>query len=209
MSMTENVLSSVPFSTLAQTQVQAAYPARYYAGYDTAATQPTPVTAWYDTWSMSSVDGLPPASQLLAVSSADWANTTGFRLPAGKAVQNGAIVDYTAPPLPLATQAARVLQQAASTSWATYGMYGETPPVVWQSYLASLRALANGTDTTSTQLPTPPDISAAAFSATTHKASFVQETAPEHKSVSNGPDMPDVSAMRPSRAASIVAGQGA
>lgn len=135
MSMTENVLSSVPFSTLAQTQVQAAYPARYYAGYDTAATQPTPVTAWYDTWSMSSVDGLPPASQLLPVSFADWANTTGFRLPAGKAVQNGAIVDYTAPPLPLATQAARALQQAASTSWATYGMYGETPPLCGRAIL--------------------------------------------------------------------------
>ena len=56
----------------------------------------------------------------------------------------------------LAQQATSALQRAASTSWAAYGMYGETPPSTWQTYLTALRAIANGTDTTSTELPTAP-----------------------------------------------------
>lgn len=130
------------------------YPARYYAGYDTTAPQPTPVTAWYDTWEMSSLSAVPPASNLMPISAEDWQNTTNFRKPTGKAVQNGSIVDYTPPPAPLSTQAYYALQQAATTSWAEYGMFGETPPAAWQTYLSTLRAISNGTDTLSTQLPT-------------------------------------------------------
>ena len=180
--MSDKSLSGSSLSVTAQ--VQAAYPARYYAGYDATATQPAPVTAWYDTWSMSSVESLPPASQLVPISAADWANTTGFRLPAGKAVQNGAIVDYTAPLPPLATQAANALQQAATTSWAAYGMYSETPPAAWQTYLASLRAQASGADTTSTQLPAQPALSAAAMSTLRESVGAVQKTHSEENAVS-------------------------
>lgn len=202
--MTDKGLSGSSLSVTAQ--VQAAYPARYYAGYDATATQPAPVTAWYDTWSMSSVESLPPASQLVPISAADWANTTSFRLPAGKAVQNGGIVDYTAPPPPLATQAANALQQAATTSWAAYGMYGETPPAAWQTYLASLRALASGADTTSTQLPAQPALSAAAMSTPGVNVGVVQKTHTEENTISRlEPDLaPHMTQQIPT-----TAGQGA
>lgn len=58
----------------------------------------------------------------------------------------------------LSQQAKTSLQRSASTSWALYGMYGETPPAEWQTYLTALRAIANGTDTTSTNLPTAPTV---------------------------------------------------
>lgn len=202
--MTDKGLSGSSLSVTAQ--VQAAYPARYYAGYDATATQPAPVTAWYDTWSMSSVENLPPANQLVPISAADWANTTGFRLPAGKAVQNGAIVDYTAPPLPLATQAANALQQAATTSWAAYGMYGETPPAAWQTYLASLRALASGADTTSTQLPAQPALSAATMPAPGVSVGAVQKKHSEENAVSR---LEQASAPHLTQQMPTTAGQGA
>ncbi|MDN7350105.1 hypothetical protein [Acetobacter senegalensis] len=202
--MSDKSLSCSSLSVTAQ--VQAAYPARYYAGYDATATQPAPVTAWYDTWSMSSVESLPPASQLLPISAADWANTTSFRLPAGKAVQNGAIVDYTAPLPPLATQAANALQQAATTSWAAYGMYGETPPAVWQTYLASLRALASGADTTSTQLPAQPALSAAAMPTLEVSVGVVEKTHFEENAASRLEQAPEP---QPAQQIPTTAGQGA
>lgn len=136
---------------------QTLYPARYYAGYDTAAPQPTPVLAWYDTWSMSTTDGLPPAAQLIPVTEQDWHNTQSFRSPAGRGVQDGKIIDYTPPPPPLAQQAQTQLKRAASTTWSLYGMYGESPTAAWQSYLQALRRIATGVDTTHTSLPVAPN----------------------------------------------------
>ncbi|MGO3518089.1 MAG: hypothetical protein ACTINM_06300 [Acetobacter cibinongensis] len=145
---------------------QTLYPARYYAGYDPSAPQPAPVLAWYDTWGMSTTDGLPPAAQLIPVTEQDWQNTTTFRSPAGRGVQDGRIIDYSPPPPPLAQQAQRQLQQAASTTWSLYGMYGESPPAVWQSYLQALRRIATGADTTSTSLPAAPATQDAATDST-------------------------------------------
>lgn len=142
------------------TDVKTAYPDRYYASYDTTAIQPTPVTGWYDTWSLSSVSNVPSASEMIAVSEADWNNTTTFRLPFGRGVQSGAIVDYTPPvtPIPLATQASTALTAARQTVWNEYGSLNEATPDAWVTYLKALMAIANGTDTTSTSLPTAPTV---------------------------------------------------
>lgn len=139
------------------------YPARYYAAYNTAAAQPTSVTGWYDTWMMISVANVPAATNLVPVSAADWADTTGFRVPAGRGVQAGKIVDYVppappAPPVPLATQAARALQAAATVTWADYGSLGLAVPQEWVAYQQALRAISTGTDTTSTALPAQPTV---------------------------------------------------
>lgn len=140
------------------TDVKTAYPDRYYASYDTTATQPTPVTGWYDTWSMTSVANVPAASGMIAVSETDWNNTTTFRLPTGRGVQSGAIIDYTpaAVAIPLATQAESALATARTYVANNYTILNESTPTDWVTYLKALMAIANGTDTTSTALPESP-----------------------------------------------------
>lgn len=138
--------------------VKTAYPARYYASYDTTAPQPTPVTGWYDTWDMSSVSNVPAATDMIPISETDWNNDDTFRLPVGRGVLNGKIIDYTPPPtpVPLKTQAQSALATARQTVWDEYGSINEATPDVWVTYLKALMAIANGTDTTSTTLPTAP-----------------------------------------------------
>ncbi|MCP1246162.1 hypothetical protein NKW54_09435 [Acetobacter cerevisiae] len=140
------------------TDAKTAYPDRYYAAYDTTAPQPTPVIGWYDTGSMSSLAAVPPAASLIPVSAADWANTTSFRLPSGRGVLNGKIIDYTdpVPPVHLATQAQNALVVAHQTVWGNYGALNEPTPEAWVTYLKALRAIAEGQDTTSTTLPEAP-----------------------------------------------------
>lgn len=134
------------------------YPDRYYASYDITATQPTPVTGWYDTWDMSNVSNVPAATDMIPISEADWNNDDTFHLPIGKGVQNGKIIDYTPPPtpVPLKTQAQSALAIARQTVWDEYGCINEATPDNWVTYLKALMAIANGTDTMSTTLPTAP-----------------------------------------------------
>ena len=139
------------------TDVKTAYPNRYYASYDTTATQPTPVTGWYDTWSLSSVSNVPSASKMIAVSEDDWNNQTTFRLPTGKGVLDGVVIDYTpASTTDLKTEATAVLSAARSYVQNTYTILNEATPDAWVTYLKALMAIADGTDTTSTTLPTAP-----------------------------------------------------
>lgn len=134
------------------------YAARYYASYDTTAAQPTPVTGWYDTWGMSDTSAVPPASDMIPISETDWNNTDEFRLPVGRGVQGGKIIDYTPPsmPLPLKTQAASALATARTYVNNNYTMLNEATPDAWVTYLKALMAIAGGTDTTSTALPARP-----------------------------------------------------
>ncbi|OUI89167.1 hypothetical protein HK17_15935 [Acetobacter indonesiensis] len=137
--------------------MKADYPERYYASYDTTATQPTRVTGWYDTWGMSDVSNVPAAADMIVVTSTEWNDTT-FRIPVGKGVKDGAIVDYTAPvpAIPLATQAATALATARTYVTNNYTMLNESTPATWVTYLKALMAITNGTDTTSTELPAEP-----------------------------------------------------
>mgnify|MGYP001212975671 CR=1 FL=1 len=134
------------------------YAARYYASYDKAAHQPTPVTGWYDTWDMSSVSNVPEASNMIPISESDWNNIDTFRLPIGRGVLNSKIIDYTPPPapVPLKTQAQSALAIARQTVWDEYSSINENTPDNWVTYLKALMAIANGTDTTSTALPSAP-----------------------------------------------------
>ena len=134
--------------------VKTLYPARYYASYDTTATQPTQVTGWYDTWDMSSVSLVPDASKMVAVTEAQW-NDTSFRLPVGKGVKDSAIVDYTVP-VALSTQATSALAAARTYVSNHYTMLNKSTPTAWVTYLEALMAISDGDDTTSTTLPTAP-----------------------------------------------------
>ncbi|GBQ09518.1 hypothetical protein [Acetobacter cerevisiae] len=118
------------------------------------------MTGWYDTWTLTSVTNVPAASALIAVSRQDWADTTAFRLPTGRGVEAGKIVDYTppAPPVPLTTQATSALTAAASSTWANYGAMGVAVPQTWIAYQKALKVIADGTDTTSTALPAEPAV---------------------------------------------------
>ena len=139
-----------------------AWPSRYYASYDTTATQPTAVTGWFDAWSIGG-DGaasppavLPSAADLVAVTSAQWEDSS-FHVSVGKGVQSGAIVDYTAPVvIPLKDQAATALASARTYVNNNYTMLNEATPDAWVTYLKALMAIAIGADTTSTALPTAP-----------------------------------------------------
>lgn len=72
---------------------RAEYPARYYVRY-TAATGD--ITGWFDTWEMQDVSFLPSASDMIPVTAAQWADTDTFRVPVGKSVVNGEIVNTPA-----------------------------------------------------------------------------------------------------------------
>lgn len=143
------------------------YPDRYYASYDTSATQPTMVTGWYDTWRLQALsyagqDGetvsVPSAEDMVAIASADWNNRATFRLPVGRGVKDGAVVDYVppAPAVPLATQAARALSDGRAYVNANYTILNKPTPNAWVAYLTDLAAIADGADLTSTALPGSP-----------------------------------------------------
>ncbi|WP_338331320.1 hypothetical protein [Acetobacter sp. LMG 32666] len=130
-----------------------AYPNRYYAQYDTTAPQPTKVLGWLDMDFYSDTTGFPPASELLPLTAEQFAARTAG--PYG--VSNGALVQYTppAPVVPLTTQAQTAqawVQQQASLAAAM----GEVFTADMKAYVLAINAIANGTDTTSTALPTQP-----------------------------------------------------
>lgn len=66
------------------------------------------------------------------------------------------IAAFTAPPaVPLKTQAANALPETDMVCLRCYKA-GVPFPASWQTYTTGLRNIANGTDTTSTALPTKP-----------------------------------------------------
>lgn len=129
------------------------YPARYYAEYDAAAAQPTKVISWTDMWEWSDLTGAPDIANLLAVSATDWADQSFRR--SGRGVQDGKIIDYV-PPVPLALQAQMILAGVPAKTWANFGSLGVAVPQAWVDYQQALKAIADGTDTTSTALPAEP-----------------------------------------------------
>ena len=150
--MTDNIETAASSGTAA-TNAMKNWPARYYASYDTGATGPTEVTGWYDVWGMSSTAGVPAAADMLPLTANQWAD----RLPYGQGVHEGAIVSYTpASTVTLADQAGAAYSAAVVTVQSEYGVLNEPTPDDWVAYLKALKAIRDGTDTTSTALPTAP-----------------------------------------------------
>lgn len=130
------------------------YPARYYAGYDTSAAQPTQVTHWFDTWDMGSTASVPALGALVALTESHW----DARMTGPQGVQSGSLVDYTPKPapIPLEIQANNELQWVSGQASMASAM-GETFTDEMKSYVKAVQAIANGTDTTSAALPQRPD----------------------------------------------------
>lgn len=129
------------------------YPARYYAAYDTSAAQPTPITAWYDMALYGSLDGFPPASEMIALTADQWEKLSRI----GYGVQNGNLVPYTPPipVVPLKTQA-QTAQAWINQQYAQSFAMGTPFTADMRAYVKAIAAIANGTDTTSTALPAQP-----------------------------------------------------
>ena len=130
------------------------YPSRYYAYSNTAETLGGyPVAGWVDVAIFSAAPSwLPVAADMIALTSDEWA----ARKLVNQIVVDGAVTTYTAPSPTLAAQAAAALPIARTTVYNNYGILNEATPDAWVAYLKALMAIANGTDTTSTALPSEP-----------------------------------------------------
>ncbi|GBQ07986.1 hypothetical protein [Saccharibacter floricola] len=79
-----------------------------------------------------------------------------FSAKKGAKWDNGTLSDYTPPPPPLRPQAQNALQ-AVQQKANMAAVMGEVFGPNMRAYVQALRAIADGSDTTSTQLPTAPD----------------------------------------------------
>ncbi|GCE89359.1 hypothetical protein MSKU15_0960 [Komagataeibacter diospyri] len=134
----------------AQPERQQAFPARYYAQYDPATRR---VTGWHDTWALSSVAHVPPASGMHPVTPEDW--TSLPRHLSHRIGEDGVIVRHVHV-IPLPMHARRALADARRHVWNEYGALGETVPAEWIAYQKALLAIRDGADATSAVLPPPP-----------------------------------------------------
>ncbi|MBO1359525.1 hypothetical protein J2D73_06900 [Acetobacter sacchari] len=141
---------------MAEIDARTVYPNRSYASCDMSAAQPAPVTGWWAAWGMSDPAVAPPVADLVPLTADQWDG----RLTGGWGVQGGALVAMTeeqlADAVPLAVRAGFALTAAQYVVWAEYGSLGDAAPGAWISYQKALKAIVDGTDTTSTILPTAP-----------------------------------------------------
>ena len=130
------------------------YPSRYYAYSSTTETLGGyPVVGWVDVSIFSVAPSwLPVAADMIALTSDEWA----ARKLVNQIVVDGAVSTYTPPALTLAAQATAALSTARTSVYNNYGILNEATPDAWVTYLKALIAIADGTDTTSTALPTEP-----------------------------------------------------
>lgn len=137
------------------TETKNTYSQKYYAMYDTAAKQPTPITGWIDISLFTTIpDWLPNEASLIALTDDEWST----RQSTGQGISAGKVVSYT-PPIPvisLVTQASAALASARTYVYNNYGILNEDTPSDWVTYIKALMAISNGTDTTSTILPIQP-----------------------------------------------------
>lgn len=127
------------------------YPGRYYCDKNAPC-------AVFDMWGYSSISGFPAVTDLYVITSAAYADRqTNFREQYYDTA-TGALADYIPPAvvIPLKTQAETALTSARTYVYNNYGILNEATPDTWVTYLKALMAIANGTDTTSTTLPTEP-----------------------------------------------------
>lgn len=132
------------------------YPAQYYAYPNTSyIIGGYPSVGWIDVSIFSNAPpGLPPAADMIALTPTEWAE----RKLVNQIVVDGKVSTYTPPSLTLSEQAAIALTSARTTVYNNYGILNEATPSEWVMYLKALMAIVNGTDTTSTKLPTQPTV---------------------------------------------------
>lgn len=132
------------------------YSNRYYAyGNTDSIINGYPVVGWVDvTLYTDKPDWLPDATDMIALTDEQW-NVRKF---VNQVIKDGQIVTETlpAPVITLAEQATSALSTARTYVYNNYGILNEATPDEWVTYLKALMAIANGTDTTSTALPTAP-----------------------------------------------------
>ena len=130
------------------------YPAQYYARSNTDVTiNGFPAVAWVDVSLYSAAPSwLPVASDMIAMTTAEWEAR-----PVGTPcyIDSGKWVTYTAV-VTLVQKAQSALATARTYVSNNYTMLNEATPTAWVTYLKALMAIVNGTDTTSTALPTKP-----------------------------------------------------
>ncbi|NVN02236.1 MULTISPECIES: hypothetical protein [Asaia] len=112
---------------------------------------------YYDLSVFTSLENVPPESDLFALTADQWAARMDGMSVLSKAVVDGVWGDYVTPipPVPLKTQANDALTWIASQASMASAM-GETFTADMKSYVKAVQAIANGTDTTSTALPYRP-----------------------------------------------------
>lgn len=142
-------VSGVILIPIAQLVVQ--YPARFYC--DTS--KPCAV---YDMWGFSTVQASPAVTDLMPITAAEYADRQANYREQYYDTATGALADYVAPVVvpTLSQQATTALSAARTTVYNNYGILNEDTPDAWVTYLKALMAIANGTDTTSTALPSAP-----------------------------------------------------
>ena len=129
------------------------YPDRFYCSKD------KPASGFYDMWGFSSVDGQPAASDLYAITAAEYADRLANSRQQYYDTDTGKLADYIAPvvPVPLKDQAA-----AENSSWIQAqineaSVMGEIFSDDMKAYVKAIRAIASGADTTSSALPARPE----------------------------------------------------
>lgn len=132
------------------------YTNRYYAYANTNSTiNGYPVVGWVDvTLYTNKPDWLPDAASMVSLTEDQW-NARQF---VNQVIKDGQVVTETpeVPVIPLKTQAAAALSTARTYVYNNYGILNEDTPTEWVTYIKALMAISNGTDTTSTTLPTQP-----------------------------------------------------
>ena len=144
--------------SLTQTQAQEPwwaqdYPAQYYACPASQTADGKHIVHWLNVATLDEKPAdLPAAADMIALTADEWA----ARALVNQVVVGGAVSTYTPLPLTLAEQATAALSIARTTVYNNYGILNEATPDAWVTYLKALMAIAAGTDTTSTALPTEP-----------------------------------------------------
>lgn len=111
---------------------------------------------YYDLSILSTLENVPPESELFALTDEQWAARMDGSLMLSKAVIDGVWVDYTSEVIvPIKTQAANELTWISSEASLASAM-AETFTDDMKAYVKAVQAIANGTDTTTTTMPSRP-----------------------------------------------------
>lgn len=116
------------------------------------------VTGWFDITNQSDPASLPALDSLTPITAEEFQRQYSQKVRTDWQIVDGKIAPYqqSRPPIPLKDQASAAMQQVQQQATLVTAM-GDTFGPKMRDYVKSLRAIINGSDTTSTALPTAPD----------------------------------------------------